>query len=226
MFPLKLKNRNTTTETKNTNSYYKLMPTITKIVSQSANPNRVNIFVDDKFLTGIDKFTWISHNLKVGSDIPQKLCEELKKQDINGKAYDKVLKLLSFRPQSIFEVRQKLKTKFNPETIQQAVRRLKKEGWLDDQKFAEHWVKERSQTRARSITHLKAELIQKGIASNIIHEVLSSPDLTEQEFTTAQKLIEKFRHSKTPDQLKAYLSRKGFSYSVISKALFSRVSPP
>ncbi|HAR55142.1 TPA: hypothetical protein DCR79_02550, partial [Patescibacteria group bacterium] len=149
------------------------MPEITQIVSQTNNPNRVNVFVDDKFLTGIDKFTWISHNLKVGSDISQKLCEELKKQDTQGKAYDKVLKLLSFRPQSIFEVRQKLKAKFDSETITQAIARLKKEGWLDDQKFAEHWVRERSQTRMRSITHLKAELIQKGIAENIIREVLS-----------------------------------------------------
>ena len=192
---------------------------ITKIVAQSSNPNRVNIFVDDNFLTGIDKFTWISHNLKIGSDISNKLCEELKKQDINGKAYDKVLKLLSFRPQSIFEVRQKLKTKFDPETIAQAVQRLKKEGWLDDQKFAENWVKERSQTRLRSITHLKAELIQKGIAENIIRETLSQPELADQELETAKKLVEKLKHSKTPDQLKSYLSHKGFSYSVINKAV-------
>jgi len=200
------------------------MPKITKIVSQSSNVTRVNVFVDDKFLTGIDKFTWISHNLKIGSEISNKLCEELKKQDINGKAYDKVLKLLSYRPQSIFEIRQKLKTKFDPETIAQAIARLKKEGWLDDQKFAEHWVKERSQTRLRSINHLKAELISKGIAENIIRETLSSPDLADQELETATRLAAKFQHSKTPEQLKAYLSRKGFSYSVISKALMSRHS--
>ncbi|HCR42168.1 TPA: hypothetical protein DIV45_02260 [Patescibacteria group bacterium] len=198
------------------------MPEITQIVSQTNNPNRVNVFVDDKFLTGIDKFTWISHNLKVGSDISQKLCEELKKQDTQGKAYDKVLKLLSFRPQSIFEVRQKLKAKFDSETITQAIARLKKEGWLDDQKFAEHWVRERSQTRMRSITHLKAELIQKGIAENIIREVLSRPDLADQELETAKKLVEKFKNSKTPDQLKAYLARKGFSYHVINKVARNR----
>ena len=198
------------------------MPKITKIVSQTANPTRVNVFVDDKFLTGIDKFTWISHNLKVGTEVSSKLCEELKKQDINGKAYDKVLKLLSFRPQSIFEVRQKLKTKFDPETITQAIQRLKKEGWLDDQKFAEHWVKERSQTRLRSITHLKAELIQKGIAQDIIREVLSQPDLADQELETATKLVAKFQHSKTPDQLKAYLAQKGFGYPTINKAVVNQ----
>jgi len=195
------------------------MPKITKIISQANNSNRVNVFVDDKFLTGIDKFTWISHNLKVGADISAKFCAELKQQDTGGKAYDKVLKLLSYRPQSIFEVRQKLKTKFEPETIAETIARLKKEGWLDDQKFAEHWVKERSQTRNRSITHLKAELIQKGINSSIIHDVLSSPDLTDQELATATKLAAKFQHSKTPDQLKSYLARKGFSYSVITKAI-------
>ncbi len=200
------------------------MAKITKIVSQSSNPDRVNIFVDDKFLTGIDKFTWISHNLKVGTDVSPKLCEELRKQDIRGKAYDKVLKLLSYRSQSIFEVRQKLKTRFEPETITQTITRLKKEGWLDDQKFAEHWVKERSQTRLRSIVHLKAELIQKGIAENIIRETLSSPDLIDHELETAIKLVVKFKHSKTPEKLRAYLARKGFSYLVITKAIKSNGS--
>lgn len=199
------------------------MPLITKIVSQSSNPNRVNVFVDDKFLTGIDKFTWISHNLKVGSEISPKLCEELKKQDIQGKAYDKALKLLSFRPQSIFEIRQKLKNKFKSETISEAIARLKREGWLDDQKFAELWVKERSQTRLRSINHLKAELIQKGIAENIIREVLSQPELADQELETATKLVEKLKNSKTTDQLKAYLSRKGFNYGVINKSISAQL---
>jgi len=200
------------------------MPKITKIVSQSSNPDRVNIFVDDKFLTGIDKFTWISHNLKVGAEISQKLCEELKKQDISSKAYDKVLKLLSYRPQSIFEIRQKLKTKFTPETIAETIARLKKEGWLNDEEFAKHWVKERSQTRLRSIVHLKAELIQKGIAENIIRETLSAPDLADQELETAKKLVEKLKGSKSPEKLSAYLARKGFSYGVISKALSNRHS--
>jgi len=195
------------------------MAKITKIVTQTGNADRVNIFVDDKFLTGIDKFTWISHNLKVGTEVSPKLCEELKKQDIQGKAYDKVLKLLSYRPQSIFEIRQKLKTKFEPETIAETIARLKKEGWLNDQKFAEHWVKERSQARLRSITHLKAELIQKGIAENIIREILSAPDLANQELETAARLVAKFKDSKTPEKLRAYLSRKGFRYSVISKVV-------
>src|SRR4030042_2693629 len=99
------------------------MPKITKIVTQAGSNDRVNIFVDNEFLTGINKFTWISHNLKVGAEISVKLCEELKKQDIRGKAYDKVLKLLSYRPQSIFEVRQKLKIKFEPETISETIQR-------------------------------------------------------------------------------------------------------
>ncbi|MBU1092233.1 RecX family transcriptional regulator [Patescibacteria group bacterium] len=197
------------------------MPQITKIVGQATNPNRVNVFVNDKFFVGLDKFTWVQYNFKVGDEISTSIGEKLKQQAMDGKAYDKALKLLGMRPQSIREIYQKLRTKFEPEAIQQTVARLKREGWLDDQKFALAWVRERSQTRNRSITHLKSELIQKGIAQDIIQEVLSQPELADQELVTANKLVEKFQNSKTPDQLKAYLARKGFSYSIIVNSLKS-----
>jgi len=211
---------------KNINSYYKLMPTITKIVTQSSHPDRINIFIDDKFFTGIDKFAWISHNLKTGDNISPQLCEELKKKDVEGKAYDKALKLLSFRPQSIFEIRQKLKSRFTPEHISQTIARLKKEGWLDDKKFALAWVTERIQTRHRSLLHLKSELIQKGISADIIAQILKTPELENQELATAQQLIIKYQGSsgrtgKTPEQIKAYLSRKGFRYNTINQVLKS-----
>lgn len=192
------------------------MPTITKIAVQSSHPDRVNIFIDDKFFTGIDKFTWISLRLKIGDEITPKLCDELKQTDISGKAYDKALKLLSYRPQSTLEIRQKLKSKFTPEDINQTIARLKKEGWLDDKKFAERWATERIQTRHRSLLHLKAELIQKGIDSSIISQILSSSALEDQELATAKQLADKYRTNKTPEQLKSYLSRKGFSYKIIN----------
>ena len=200
------------------------MPLITKIVSQSNNPQRVNIFIDGKFFVGLDKFTWVKNNLKIGDEISISVGEKLKQQAMDGKAYDKALKLLGMRPQSIREIYQKLKPRFEPEAIQQTVARLKHEGWLDDQKFAELWVRERSQTRYRSITHLKSELIQKGIAQDIIQEVLSQPELADQELATAKKLVEKFQESKSHEKLVAYLVRKGFSYSVITKAIKSNGS--
>ena len=195
------------------------MPVITKITSQSKNPNRVNVFIDDKFFVGLDKFTWIQNSLKIGDEISDNIDEKLKQQAMDGKAYDKALKLLGMRPQSIREIYQKLKPKFVPEAIQQTVTRLKHEGWLDDKKFALAWVRERSQTRNRSIIHLKSELIQKGIAQDIIQEVLSQPELADQELATAIKLVEKLKGSKSIEKLTAYLARKGFSYRVIHKAL-------
>ena len=195
------------------------MPKITKIISQTGSQNRVNIHVDDKFLTGLDKFTWISHNLQLGSEISKEFCEKLKIESVQGKAYNKALKLLSYRPQSTKEIWQKLKPKFEPETINQTIAKLKQKGWLNDKEFALAWVKERSQTHLRSRTHLKSELIQKGIAANIISEALSEPELEDIELASAQKLVEKFRDRKTKEQLKAYLARKGFNYSIIKKSL-------
>jgi regulatory protein len=191
------------------------MTKITKIVSQSANASRVSVFADGKFLTGLDRFTWLKLNLKSGDKLTPQLIDQLKIEDTNGKCYDKAIKLLSLRPQSSYELRQKLSKRFSPDTIQTVVARLIKEGLVNDEKFAFIWVNERLLTRHRSIQHLIAELRQKGIERSLIQMAISKLS-RETEIDSALCLAQR-APQKSKEKLQAYLARRGFNYSVIKE---------
>lgn len=191
------------------------MPKLTKIIVQSANAARVSLFADGKFLTGIDRFTWLQLNLRSGDELTPKLIERLKLADTNSKCYDKALKLLSFRPQSGYELRQKLSKRFTDDTIKPTLARLIKEGLVDDAKFAFLWASERLLTRHRSIQHLMAELRQKGIERSLIQSVIAKLD-KQTELGAALSLARRSSYP-TPEKLRAYLARRGFSYAVIKE---------
>ncbi|MBN2585323.1 RecX family transcriptional regulator [Patescibacteria group bacterium] len=189
------------------------MPKLTKIVAQTVNANRVSLFADGKFLTGLDRFTWSQLNLKSGDELTPQLIARLKSEDTNSKCYDKALKLLSFRPQSSYELRQKLSKRFADDVIKLTLGRLVKTGLVDDEKFAFIWANERLLTRQRSVSHLIAELRQKGIERSIIQSVISKLDRGT-ELDSAISLAQKSPR-KSGEKLRAYLARRGFNYSVI-----------
>lgn len=198
------------------------MPKITKISRQKNNPKIFNIFIDDKFLTGIDDITWIRYGFKIGDQISTQTIDKLKHQGQANKAYNMALKLLSYRPQSTLEIKQKMFKKFNLELIDKIIDKLIKQGLVNDKRFTTSWIKERSTTRLRSRRHLISELRQKGIPQNIITQAIQSALSDNDEIKTAVTLVEKrlgqLEQQKIPEKIKAYLIRRGFSYKTILEA--------
>lgn len=113
----------------------------------------------------------------------------------------KALRLLSYRPRSLAEIKLRLsKTNTDSKTINSVIDQLQDQGLLDDQDFAAWWVDQRTSFRPRGNFALKQELKQKGISDSIINSVLLTFD---QELKLAKKL--------PPSQL----SRRGFSFRII-----------
>lgn len=54
------------------------MPKITAILPQKSNAERLNIFIDGSFCTGVRERTFKAMNLKIGDEIT---CEKLKEQE-------------------------------------------------------------------------------------------------------------------------------------------------
>jgi len=113
----------------------------------------------------------------------------------------RALNLLSYRPQSVAEMKIKLKRSGADQIIiNQVIDDLIKRGVLDDLKFAAWWVEQRVKFRPRGNYALTQELAQKGIARDIIDSVLLS-------FAAELELAKKLPESKR--------SSRGFSFSVI-----------
>jgi regulatory protein len=132
---------------------------------------------------------------------------------------NKALQLLSRRDHSKYELKQKLAIAFPDcpiEEIQDLLDEFVQMGWVSDERFAEQWVYFRSQRYGQQ--RLKHELFEKGVASEIISQVLSA--ISNDEATQARAILEK-KFSSPPrniiergKQLR-YLANKGFSLHVV-----------
>lgn len=192
---------------------------ITALKQQRRNPNRVNIFLDGEFAFGLSRI--VAGWLEVGQELDDEKIKTLKAEDERELAYQRAVKLISHRMRTENEIRRNLdKHQVSPEVIDGVIRRLRRSGLIDEKYFSESWVENRNEFRPRSHRMLTYELRQKGIADEIIVEILDStlPDEA-LALKAAQKNAHKYNGLEWNDfrkKLSGFLARRGFSYNIIS----------
>ena len=136
------------------------------------------------------------------------------------------LRFLKIRPRSEHELVEKLKPKaFAPETIAQTLGYLKELNMVDDRAFARDWIRYRLQ-RPFGPNRIRYELIQKGIAKDILeeemHTALSSFAEEDTVLDLAREKAAKYKgleKQKIKQRVYGFLSRRGFRADHIYKAL-------
>jgi len=198
------------------------VPFITAIKPQKKRKNRFNIYLDGKFIFGLSAEILAKSNLSVGRELSDQEVNDLILKNELGKSLDRVYRFLSYRPRSEKEIRDYLRKKEVEEKIvEKVVSKVKKLGYVDDLKFVRWWVEQRSTFRPRGKYVLTIELRQKGVAPEIIDQVLGE---SIDEVPLAQKAIQKKinEYLKLPpresrQKIAAYLRRRGFSWETIEK---------
>jgi regulatory protein len=117
-----------------------------------------------------------------------------------------------------------LRKGFTESVILRVFHALSEYGYLDDRRYAEEFVQSRLQSRPRSKRMLRAELQQKGIAGEVIEEVLESAGVDD--WKTALALVEK-RLAKLRGldervlerRLGSYLARRGYRMDTIREVM-------
>lgn len=90
---------------------------------------------------------------------------------------DAAAAFLSVRPRSIAETRRRLRHLGYPHAlVDGVVERLIEMNYLDDAAFARAWVQSRDRARPRGETALRRELALKGVAREVIDDVLEERD--------------------------------------------------
>ncbi len=153
----------------------------------------------------------------------------------NKSALQYAVKLLSTRPYSERKLGEKLTRRlFERDEVQQALLRLKRERLLDDEKFADDFVRTRLTSRPRATTALIRDLLARGIPMDIARKVVQASVQPGDEEELARDLIRrKWDASLSLDsatrrrRLGGLLARRGFSPEVIRKVLreFERSDP-
>ena len=101
------------------------------------------------------------------------------------------------------------------ELSENIIQKLLDKKYLDDYKFAEWYVENRFVKKGISKKRLKMELMKKGVAREIVDEVIDDRDDEEE----IRKVIAKKRAKYDDEKLMGYLVRQGFSYDLVKQVL-------
>ena len=138
----------------------------------------------------------------------------------------KALNLLSRRDHYKKELKYKLiKRGFSAEKIEDILQELINDGYLNDKKFAEEWIKNRINKKPRGKNLIKAELLEKGVDKKIIETKLNNLLDPDKEKQMAEILTDKWlnkrncKNKETKEKLYRYLKNKGFNDEIIRKII-------
>ncbi len=140
-----------------------------------------------------------------------------------AKAY--AYNLLRIQPRSEKELSFRLKKKgFSESTSKETVSLFKKNGLLNDLKFARGWVDARLKSNPKGDIVLRYELTTRGISGNIIDKVLSENPECEEVIAKRLagdriKALRGLPKLKAKKRLHDYLVRRGFKRDIIEEVV-------
>ncbi|MFN2340241.1 MAG: regulatory protein RecX [Halanaerobium sp.] len=138
-----------------------------------------------------------------------------------SQARNKAFKLLSYRERTIKEIEDRLRKKdFSEAVIKAVVDFLLENDYLNEERFAEMWIRSRKKHHPRGRKLIYKELKNKGVNQRIINNALNQYLSNQEELEMAQYLMDKWLRRRTEEdsssyKLKNYLANKGFNYDLI-----------
>jgi len=133
------------------------------------------------------------------------------------------VKYIMYKPRTQYEVKNKLlKLEYDEELIEEVINELLLLEYLNDNLYAEKFIRNSQSIKPMSKNMIKYKLREKGIADDIIQNALRETDIDEIEL--AKNLFLKQTKGKTLDEkelnkVKGFLARKGFSLAIINKVV-------
>ncbi len=197
------------------------MGLITALKSQKKRGHRISIFIDGEYRLGVSET--VAVGLRIGKELSEEDIHQLEEEDEVEKGYKGALRSISRRPHAEQEIRRKMQRRGLSRSVQESVlNRLRSAGLLDDADFARIWVENRTAFRPRSARALTIELRQKGISKTEIDSALEDFDEAEAAYQAGQKAAHRWKNVSEREfrkKVRGYLSRRGFSYSMITSVI-------
>lgn len=201
-----------------------VLKTITKITRQKNNPERYNIFLNEKYAFAVDEGTLIKFGLTKDKVLDDFEIDEINFEDEIAKAFNKGLQFLAFQMRSEHEVKSKLLRAGHGEAVvMEAIRKLEKLGFLNDESYSKALLETKKRTMKKGPRAIRQDMQKKGIDKKLQDATLAQFGEDEQ-LQLALSLAEKEVRAgsrKTPAQVKQkiqdMLLRKGYSFTIVSE---------
>ncbi len=188
-----------------------------KITALRAGRNqgkRVNIFLDGKFAFSLDAEVVAKEGLQVEQMLSPEQIEALARSDRFHRCFNAAVHYLSYRPRSESELRERLRQRGSDgDSVEAVITRLKEQGLVNDMAFAQFWKDNRESFSPRSRWLTRLELRQKGVANDIIDQVVEAIDDDDSAYRAALSKSRSLPQSDYPGfrrRLGEYLKRRGF----------------
>ena len=196
---------------------------IIDIQVQKRRKNRRSIFLDDGSVFGISEDVLFSIPVHIGDTLTDQQLDEILGADSQQKILDVALNLLSFRMRSKAELMRRLKRKnFNEDGIYAVIKKLETKGYIDDQKFALVFAREKVRRKLIGPVALRSEFSVHGLDPDIVEYTLKKTYDEISEQTLMDQLLAKRRvplneplSRKEKQNAVNTLRNKGFSWDRI-----------
>jgi regulatory protein len=196
---------------------------ITAIRVGKGRGKRVNVFLDSKFAFSLEAEVVVREGLQVEQELSASQIEALARSDHFHRCFNAAALYLSYRPRSEFELRGRLHQRgFDDDNLEAVIAKLKEQGLVDDIAFAQFWKDNRESFSPRSRWLTKLELRRKGIANDIIDQVVDTVNDDNNAYRAAlskARSLSPFDYQGFRRRLGEYLKRRGFGYEVINHTI-------
>lgn len=200
------------------------MKKITKIEAQK-RPGRYNIYLDGQYAFPVAESVLIKYRLAKDLELDAETLAHITTDDQIAKAYGRMLDYLSHQLRTEAEVKQKLiDIQTPPAMIEPVMEQLRGNRLLDDQVYADAYVRTVMHTELKGPQVIRQKLRQKGVGELVIDQALGQFDLTNQ-LTNAQKLGQKLaqRYHKEPARRQSEKIRQGLITNGYASDLYDQI---
>ena len=146
--------------------------------------------------------------------------------DVRRRTFERAVKLLAAKPRSIAELRERLLRgkNTNEEVVETVIARLRKYGYLNDERFAfsyaSYKVRQKPVGRRRLERDLKFKKIDSGVANEALEMVYaetSEEQLIDQAIAKRLRIRGRPKNRAEAKSLFDHLLRQGFAFELVSE---------
>lgn len=191
---------------------------ITKLEIQKNNKDRVNLYLDEKYYSGISLELVVREHLKVGIDIDEEYLRNLILEDEKGKALAKAIKYIGTNLKTAKQLRDYLRKKdYNPNTINYVMDKLIEYDYLDDENYARAYVLTYSTKYGK--LKLKSQLKSKGVSDEIIDKYLDTANIDSIEKVALKYMKNREFTYENCQKLSRFLYSRGYEFDEINSLM-------
>lgn len=203
------------------------MPRITEIKRQKRQAERVSVFLDGEFWTGMSMDLMLELGLRSGADLTEERKREIETLVVEDKALGWALERLTERALSEAQLREKLAAReYGEEVIDLVCERCREIGLLDDRTLAEALI-DSGRDRGHGRRRVERKLREIGISHELVRELAEEAFDPRLEADEAAEVLERRFGEERLDpreQQRAtqFLMRRGFSPGAARAAVVRR----